>query len=86
MSNMNFTALAHMPYSQTMQEFGELFNALCERQKTTPYQVSLEVGLPQATMSYIVTGRRKPRTEHLKKIAESKSLNVDYRTLLAMKI
>lgn len=85
MSTLQFTDLKISFNMLTMSKFGVYLTQACEEKGTTPYQVAIDVGLPQSTMSQIVNGKRKAKEDHLRKIATSTVLNVPYHRLIVWK-
>lgn len=62
----------------TGEEMYEIFVQLCRKWGTTPYRISKETGVSQATLSTWKTGTNKPRLSTLKKIADYFGVSVEY--------
>ena len=56
----------------------EKYLALLEKTGETTYQVSKSTGIPQSSLSDYKSGRSKPKTENLKKLAEHFGVSVEY--------
>jgi len=52
--------------------------ALLEKTGETTYQVSKATGISQSSLSDYKTGRSKPKTKNLKKLAEHFGVAIDY--------
>ena len=56
----------------------EVFKKLLEGKNITAYRLSVDTGIPQATLSDWKRGRSIPKIDKLKKIADYLGVTVDY--------
>ena len=55
-----------------------IFKQLCDNKKIKPAQLSKDIGIPQATLSFWKNGTRHPSLNTMKKIANYFDVSVDY--------
>lgn len=66
---------------EDMDTFGQRLQSACARIGKTHYQVAIEIGFPQGSMSLIANDKKRPKPEHLRQIASHPGLGVTYEEL-----